>query len=96
MRLGRVVVFLKGRWGGVSLGAFVFTDEDMDEEFVWHEMGHTIQSLIWGPFTLFIIFIPSFIRATMWNRITKKNPNADYDAIWFEGQATKFGEIMRR
>lgn len=64
-RLGRIVVFLEGYWGGVSLGVFAFADEKMSEETVWHEMGHTLQYLMWGPLSLFVIFIPSFIRAAM-------------------------------
>jgi hypothetical protein len=38
----------------------------MDEKYlkhcVEHECGHTFQNAIFGPFAIFLVFIPSFIR----------------------------------
>lgn len=70
-------------------------DTFIDEELVWHELGHTVQNLIWGPLFPIVIALPPLIRAAFWPRILKKNPNADYNAIWFERQATKFGEKLK-
>lgn len=59
-----------------------------------HEYGHSIQNLMWGPLWLFVIAIPSFLRYN--DRLNKQIRNipitTEYDAVWFEGQATKFGE----
>jgi hypothetical protein len=53
-----------------------------------------LQNLIWGPLFPFVIAIPSAIR--YWYRELKYYrkglyPDTDYDSIWFEGQATKWG-----
>jgi hypothetical protein len=49
---------------------------------------------MWGPLWLFVIAIPSFIRYN--DRLNKQIRNipikTEYDDVWFEGQATKFGE----
>lgn len=80
---------------GLSLGIFLFIGEDA-QSLQPHEYGHTIQNLIWGPLKPFVISIPSCAR--FWYReylVQYKNKKysdlPDYDAIWFEGQATNFG-----
>lgn len=101
--LGRVKVF-HGRlyavigegWGGVELGCFFVIGKDCDGCRA-HETGHGLQNIIWGPLYIFVIGIPSairywyreFIYATNYEK-WKKLPN--YDSIWFEGQATRWGE----
>ena len=58
-----------------------------------HETGHSFQNAIWGPLSIFLIFVPSFIR--YWyqeSRARKGKDNKPYDAIWFEGSASKIGE----
>ena len=81
-------------WGGLSLGTFFLTDENEYESTKYHEAGHAIQNLIWGPLFPLVIAIPSAIR--YWHRklkYTKKGlePKTKYGDIWFEGQATIFG-----
>ena len=51
------------RGGGVSLGMFIFVENSIGrkDEITKHEYGHTIQSLILGPFYLIVVGIPSFI-----------------------------------
>lgn len=45
-----------------------------------------------GPLFIFIVAIPSACRYHYQNyRSSKGLPNEDYDAIWFEGTATKWG-----
>lgn len=87
---------------GVSLG-FVIIAPTSEVEFckftkheiiytqglVAHEHGHAIQNAYLGFLFPFLVAIPSFIR--FWWREWKK-PNTDYDAIWFEGSATKTGQ----
>lgn len=55
--------------GSISLGMFVFLSdrhgEALGERVLLHEFGHTIQSLILGPFYLLVIGLPSVIWAGM-------------------------------
>ena len=94
------IVELGGNWGGVSLGAIAFCggytmncpDPDYFQHVRRHEFGHSIQNVIWGPLFPFAIAIPSAIRCGYHKWRRKRNlPNATYDSIWFEGQATKWG-----
>lgn len=78
--------FLPGNFGGLSLGPFCFVSTSALLE---HEFGHSIQNCWFGPFMLFIVMIPSAIR--YWYREFNHITNPSYDAIWFEGQATKLG-----
>lgn len=49
---------------GFSIGPFFFITSDCKDSLYMksHEHGHSIQSLWWGPLTLFVILIPSSIR----------------------------------
>ena len=90
---GRLYKVIGKNWGGLELGCFFFCDRQ-DEYILNHESGHGLQNCIWGPLFPFVIGIPSAIR--YWYREIKmrKNPSVqlpDYDAIWFEGQATRWG-----
>lgn len=77
----------------VSLGMFVFIttnpmkdkrvenripDQELSRRLLVHEYGHTIQSLIFGPFYLIVIGIPS----TLWGFLPcyqrKRNNGASY------------------
>lgn len=84
----------KGNWGGVSLGCFFICSHNSSDTLKAHECGHMIQNAILGPFMPFVVGIPSMIR--YWYRELKYNrkgkvPPTSYDAIWFEGQATRIG-----
>lgn len=86
--------------GAMELGIAYLMDKTTAEDYYTHthEIGHSIQNTWFGPFFIFIVAIPSFIRATFWGRYVKwlykkKGKYADYDGIWFEGQATKLGHI---
>lgn len=74
---------------------FVVGADCNGDPIMMHECGHGIQNMIFGPLTPFIISIPSLIR--YWYREIKYykkdlTPKTDYDSIWFEGTATKWGE----
>lgn len=67
------IVEVGGNWGGVELGCVALCgsysqkdgscyDPHWFEHTRRHEFGHTIQQLIFGPFQLFIVGIPSAIR----------------------------------
>ena len=77
-------------FGGVNLGMFAIHGKN-NYAVVSHEYGHSIQNLIWGWLTPFVITIPSAIR--YWDRTIHNKSFDDYYDIWFEKQATEFGEL---
>lgn len=81
-------------WGGLELGTFFLIDQNEHLSTKYHESGHGLQNIVWGPLFLFVIWIPSAIRyqyrELKYHR-KGKNPPTDYDDIWFEGQATNWG-----
>lgn len=87
------IVFRTGHnWGGVSLGIFSFICEESGQHTLDHEFGHSLQNALYGPLFPFIVAIPSFIHYHIFNYNQKHGiPNEDYDAAWFEGQATDWG-----
>ena len=95
-----IIVEVGGDWGGINLGCVslcggyttVCKNEEWFQHTHRHEFGHSLQNLVWGPLFPFVVAIPSAIRYHYRNYRTKKGlENNDYDAIWFEGQATKWG-----
>ena len=94
---GRIYKRIGKNWGGVELGCFFLCDETAGEHTMAHEAGHGLQNCIWGPLFPFVIAIPSAVRYWYREYIYRTNKEKywklpDYDAIWFEGQATKWGE----
>lgn len=89
------IYFTVGKdWGGVNFGPIFITSKTDFDYVKYHESGHGLQNLIWGPLFPFVIAIPSAIR--YWYRELKYyrkglTPKTDYDSIWFEGQATRWG-----
>lgn len=90
------IVEIGGNWGGLELGAVALCGSYSTNDKKWfehtrrHEFGHSIQQLIFGPLTPFIITIPSAIRYWYF-RLTPNKPHKDYDDIWFEYTASKWG-----
>ncbi len=92
----------------VSLGMFVFitkepyfyeklkddyTMEELSERLLVHEYGHTIQSLILGPFYLIVMGIPS----TLWGFVPyfykkRTNEKISYFSFFTEKWANYLGE----
>lgn len=61
--LGPNVYFEVGQnWGGVNFGPFFVCCKNSTEHTKYHESGHGLQNLIWGPFMPFIICLPSMAR----------------------------------
>ena len=94
---GRIYKCIGKNWGGVELGCFFLCDKNAGEHTIAHECGHGIQNCLWGPLMPFVICIPSAIRywyrEFIWRFNKEKfNKLPEYDAIWFEGQATKWGK----
>lgn len=84
---------------GFEMGCFFFTSNDVSINpysstyLKTHEYGHTVQNVIFGPLMLFIVSIPSAIR--YWYRLCRIKKDKyvnDYESVWFEKQATRFGQ----
>lgn len=79
--------------GGVSLGLVIITGRAATEDTLKHECGHSLQNAAYGVLFPFVVAIPSFVRC--WIRKIKhkagKPPKTTYDAVWFEAQATEWG-----
>lgn len=91
-----IIVEVGGNWGGLNLGAISFcgryynTNAMFFEHTRRHEFGHSIQNMLFGPFQMFFVSIPSCIRYWYF-RLTPKKVHPPYDSIWFEGTATQWG-----
>lgn len=84
-------------WGGVNFGPVFITAIGASEHTKNHEHGHALQNCIWGPLMPFVIAIPSALR--YWVRRLRKDKNKElpaYDSIWFEGQASKWGNAFMK
>ena len=81
------------RWGGISLGPFIFVQKNADYDLKDHEIGHSIQNCIYGNFTMLIVHIPSIIRYWYYELYYRKHGvyPGNYYSIWFERQASEFG-----
>lgn len=80
------------KWSGMSLGLFIFTPVEQDNEVRVHEYGHTIQSLILGPFYL----IPGII-SLAWGNLPvyekkRREMKLPYTACFVEAGASRLGE----
>lgn len=91
--------FIKGMsWGGVSLGFIIIKSVNACNSTKNHEHGHAVQNCYFGP--LHCIFsLMSAIRYHYRNYVVKTGKKksydlTDYDAFWFEDQATKVGEAQ--
>ena len=82
---------------GVSLGKFIFVPRragrNADDFLLEHEYGHTLQSLILGPFYLLFVGAPSIL----WNRLPffarrRKRTGKSYYSAPFESSANRLAE----
>lgn len=61
--IGPVVYIQVGKnWGGLELGGFFICCENSSDHIKYHECGHAIQNMIFGPLFPFIVAIPSATR----------------------------------
>ena len=89
-------------WGGLEMGTMSLREETDCISINNHELGHTFQNAVLGPFYIFIVAIPSAVR--YWQRRIAARIHEDdasyhqkpYDAIWFEGNATYVGGIAAK
>ena len=93
-RWGGCLVFRGKVNGGFNLGPIMVVDEDATDYTKNHEFGHAIQNCRYGPATLFIVHIPSFVhywyRELRYARRGLTPPTSYYD-IWFEKEASELG-----
>ena len=91
-RYGDCWCFTVGKkgWGGVSLGLVMLVAPGASTHTKNHEHGHAVQNALYGVFMPFIVSIPSAARY-----LSRKGKDRatlpPYDAVWFEGQATEWG-----
>ena len=81
-------------WGGLELGVFFLKCRSSGFNTKCHEHGHAFQNTLFGVFMPFVVCIPSAIRYWYRKVVRKLNPSKElppYDAIWFEGQASRVG-----
>lgn len=88
---------LKENWGGLDFGMCFLRDTTSTESVTKHELGHTYQNCVLGPFFIFLVAIPSACR--YWYQVISRNhgksfSNDWYDSIWFEGSATEIGTYI--
>lgn len=94
------IIEIGGNWGGLELGCVAIIGEytkisPTHYEYIRrHEFGHSIQQLMFGPLQNILVGVPSVIR--YWYRRIKvkktgKQMKTNYNDIWFEGTATKWG-----
>lgn len=66
--LGPNVYFEVGEnWGGVSLGGFFICDKHEPMSTKYHECGHGLQNIIFGPLMPFLVCLPSAARYWLFN-----------------------------
>ena len=93
------IVEIGGNWGGLEIGAIAlcgcYSQEGKpDYSPSWfehiraHEFGHNLQQILFGPFQLFLVMVPSAIRYWYDRLHGLRHP---YDYIWFEYTASKWG-----
>lgn len=90
------IVEIGGNWGGLEIGAVALCGRYSENDPAWyehtrrHEFGHSIQQLIFGPFQMFIVGIPSACRY-WYRRLTPNKSHRPYDYAIFEYTASKWG-----
>ena len=66
-----------------SCGPIIFVTPNCDENVIKHETGHSVQSLIFGPFFHFVVSLPSIVQ--FWIRRIKHKDAKWYHSHWPEG-----------
>lgn len=90
---GCIETVWKKEYYGMSLGMFIFVDSRPDASRVRvHEYGHTLQSMVLGPFFPFVALIsgawanlPFFIKR-------RRKKNIPYTSCFVESNASRLGE----
>lgn len=98
-RFGYCIRFESSRLkGGCSAGIFIFSKIEPSMHLLCHEHGHGVQNCLYGPFMPFLVSIPSSTRYHYRNlkkKVLRRTNQTPYESIWFEAQATEFGEQFK-
>lgn len=78
-------------WGGLNLGSIFLCQKGASDSLKCHEFGHAIQNCFFGPLIIPLVIGSAARYHDMNRRQRHGKPVPDYDAWWFEGQATKLG-----
>ncbi len=78
---------------GLSLGMFIFVPRGVKRSLVVHEYGHTIQSLMLGPFYLPVIVLPSLLWAGL-PAFERFRQNKDYS--YYRLYPERWANLMAR
>ena len=82
---------------GLELGVFFIAPKNASEHLKNHELGHSLQNIYYGIFTVGVISIPSAVRFWVRKIQSKKGKQLPpYDSIWFEGSATSSGTAFMK
>lgn len=87
--------------GGISLGLFIFVTKESwspkeREWMAFHEYGHTIQSLLLGPFYLILIGLPSVLWSNLpWCIRRRRKRHISYYSFITERWADSLGRVHR-
>ena len=83
--------------GCISLGMFVFMSDTLEQSraqrICVHEYGHCVQSLIFGPFFLLVVGLPSIIWAARYSARHRLNGIA-YTSRYPENNANYWGHLI--
>ena len=88
------VVFPWYRKDGISLGRYIFVPPTVDEDYVKHEYGHSIQSKYLGWFYLLVVGLPSIIWAGCFKKYRKVH-KVNYYSFYTEKWADRLGGVER-
>ena len=80
----------KKAWSGVSLGPVMIVTDRATGATKDHELGHAVQNAVYGPVHV-LISMASGVRC-LYRSTQDPGTLPPYDSIWFEGQATRWGE----
>jgi len=95
---GAVITYVntKKRFGGVSLGMFIFMAADKNEGWIHdtriHEFGHCVQSILLGPLYWIVVALPSILWCNLPTVVRwRKEKDVSYYALYCEGWANVWG-----
>lgn len=78
--------------GGISLGNYIFVQEQVSMFTIWHELGHVKQSRLLGPLYLIFIGLPSILWAGIHDKLA---PRKSYYWFYTERWADRLGGVER-
>ncbi len=79
----------------LSLGMFIFHGRPQDTDVLVHEWGHTVQSLVLGPFYLFAVGLPSAVWCVFPPVVRRRRRrHIKYTSFYCEKWASRAGQRL--